>query len=79
MSHPNAQNCRLFTYAGRTEEGVRRVFDAVHKHSENLDLQALLAESANMPLNSHPFRGYTIINSGTEPRVDVIEVSLTCV
>nr|KAG5704186.1 hypothetical protein BaRGS_009716 [Batillaria attramentaria] len=71
--HPDAESCRLFTYAGRTEESVQHMFDTLHKHPHDVDLQALAAESANMPHTSHPFRGYTIINSKSEERTDVIE------
>ena len=71
--HPDASSCRLVTYSGRTEESVQRVLDAAHEHPEDVDLQALLQESANMPASSHPYRGFSVLNS-TEPRCDVTEV-----
>lgn len=72
--HPDASSPRLVTYSGRTEESVQQVLDAAHKHAEDVDLQALIQESANMPASSHPYRGFTVLNTGDQPRCDVIEV-----
>ena len=75
--HPDASSCRLVTYSGRTEESVQHVLDSAHKHAEDVDLQALLQESANMPAASHPYRGFTVLNTKAEQRCDVIEVCVS--
>ena len=54
---------RLFLYSSRTDEGLNKVFDEMHKHSDNMELQALLLDSANTSPATHPCRGYTVLNA----------------
>ncbi|XP_041363356.1 fatty acid synthase-like [Gigantopelta aegis] len=54
---------RLFVYSSRTEEGLRKVFSFAHKHADNVELQALMTDSANISPATHPCRGYTVLNS----------------
>ena len=72
--HPDASNQRLLIYSGRTQESVQQMLDAAHKHAQDVELHALLQQSAHMPASSHPFRGFTILNADAVPRADVIEV-----
>lgn len=58
-----AKSPRLFTFSGRTKEGVEQVLDAVQgRHAQNLELQALLQEQSGNSSTVHPFRGYTLLN-----------------
>ena len=61
------------TYSGRTEESVQKVLDSALNNSEDVDFQALLQETSNMPASTHPYRGFTLLNSQTQ-QSHVIEV-----
>ncbi len=72
--HPAACTTRLFTHAAQTEEGLSHVLATMREHSHNVPMQALLQESSQMSLETHPYRGYTLLNSTDV--VDQINVSL---
>ena len=55
---------RLFVYAGRTAEGVEGVLEKAKKHSQDQNFHALAAETSNMPTDTSPYRGFTVLNSG---------------
>ncbi|XP_059143967.1 fatty acid synthase-like [Physella acuta] len=63
---PEGQQTRLFTYGGRTEDGTKAMLELAKRHSSCLELQALLSSSANMDLHKMPFRGFTVLNGGTD-------------
>ena len=54
---------RLVVYSARTQEGVEDILNIVQKNPENVHLHKLLNETANMPVGSHPYRGFTVLNS----------------
>ncbi|XP_035824591.1 fatty acid synthase-like [Aplysia californica] len=64
--HMASEKPRLFTFSARSEEGVREVLKEVRKNAKSVEFQALIQDSANMPTNQVPFRGYTIINGTSE-------------
>jgi hypothetical protein len=65
---------RLFTYGARTEEGVKKVLAKARKNAHSVEYQALIKESANLPTNLAPYRGYTILNAASE--VEEVQVSV---
>ena len=64
--HADSDKPRLFVYGGRTEEAVQNVLKMAQKYSTDMDLHALWNGSANMPVDAHPYRGYTVLNTGRE-------------
>lgn len=56
---------RLVVAAGRTEEAVTTLLQGVKKIATPA-LCGLLDKLSGMPANSHPARGYTLINSGKD-------------
>ena len=64
--HESADKPRLFVYGGRTHEAMEHVLQMAQKYSTDLDLHALWNESANMSIDTHPFRGFTVLNTGNE-------------
>ncbi|XP_013390789.1 fatty acid synthase isoform X1 [Lingula anatina] len=64
--HPAANEVRLFTFCGRTEEGVQHVLNNVKQHPKDLNLQALLNQNAYGDPKMHPYRGYTLLNTADE-------------
>lgn len=72
-AHPAAKAQRLVVYCGRTEDGLNVLLEKVHEHPENVELHALLQETAHSSMTAHPYRGYTIVNSEMkETNVQVI-------
>ena len=53
---------RLFVYGSRTQEGLESMMNFVQEHPHDLDLHQLLNETAYMPLKTHPYRGFTLLN-----------------
>ncbi|XP_005094185.1 fatty acid synthase [Aplysia californica] len=64
--HMASEKPRLFTFSARSEEGVREVLKEVRKNAKSVEFQALIQDSANIPTNQVPYRGYTIINGTSE-------------
>ncbi|GFO47692.1 fatty acid synthase-like [Plakobranchus ocellatus] len=64
--HPASQKPRLFTYSARTEAGVKAVLQEARKNAANVEFQALTEASSNMPTNSMPFRGCTVLNGSAD-------------
>ncbi|GAB6031064.1 hypothetical protein CHUAL_007875 [Chamberlinius hualienensis] len=62
-SSSSVNHLKLFTHAGRTMEGVKRVLDAMEKDPDDCNLYTLLSYLANSSFKTHPFRGYTILNA----------------
>ena len=76
--HTGADKPRLFVYGGRTQEAVENVLKMAQKYPTDLDLHTLWNGSANMSLDTHPYRGYTVLNTGSEI-VDVqVGISEAC-
>ena len=57
---------RLFVYGSRTKEAVEHVIQNVQNSPQNLYLHKLLNETAHMPVSSHPYRGFTVLNGSQE-------------
>lgn len=53
---------RLFVYGSRTPEGVECMLEMARKNSEDMNFHTLAAATANMPLETHPYRGFTVLN-----------------
>lgn len=53
---------RLVVGAGRTEEGVTTLLEGVREKGTPA-LYSLMDKLSDLPTNTHPFRGYTVINS----------------
>ena len=72
---------KLFSlrYCGRTQEAVNCVFENVENNINDLYLQALLSNQANLPAKDTPFRGYMLINreGNQAPTKDIQKVSIT--
>ncbi|RUS90834.1 hypothetical protein EGW08_001453, partial [Elysia chlorotica] len=64
--HPASDKPRLFTYAARTEAGVKAVLQEARKNASSVEFQALLEASANMPTNSMAYRGSTVLNASSD-------------
>nr|AXS78290.1 fatty acid synthase [Anisakis simplex] len=58
---------KIITYSGRTTEAVMNIFDCLMAEPENVYLQQLLANQANLPAKDTPYRGYMIINRDKIP------------
>uniref|UniRef100_A0A914ZHK0 Fatty acid synthase n=1 Tax=Parascaris univalens TaxID=6257 RepID=A0A914ZHK0_PARUN len=58
---------KIVVYSGRSTEAVMHVFDCVAAEPENVYLQQLLANQANMPPKDTPYRGYMIVNRDKIP------------
>ena len=54
---------RLFVYGSRTAEGVEQIINVAQQFPRNIHLHKLLNETAHMPPETHPYRGFTVLNS----------------
>lgn len=53
--------------------------EKMKEHPEDLELQAMLQETANIPAQLHPYRGYTVVNKEEQATdVQVGLVTLPC-
>ena len=73
--HGECEKPRLFIYGSRTKAAAEQVLKMVQKYPKDMDLHALWNESANMSLKTHPYRGFTVLNSGQ--KISDIQVSFT--
>jgi fatty acid synthase len=72
--HPAAAVPRLFTCCSRTQEGAESILNAVLQRPNDIELQFLLESSVgNLPLSTHPYRGYAVVNSTNNRKI--VEVS----
>ena len=55
---------RLFIYGSRTQDGVESVLNMAMKYPQNIHLHKLLNETAFMSIDTHPYRGFTVLNNG---------------
>ena len=68
------QDTRLFVFSSRTKEGVEGILDHMCEHAKNVHLQGLYSENAASSTNTHPFRGYALLN--TDNKLKEIQVTL---
>lgn len=59
-----AKKPRLFTYGSRTQDGVECMLNLVMKYPQDIHLHKLLNETAFMSTDTHPYRGFTVLNNG---------------
>lgn len=62
--------------SGRTEEGVKKMFTFLKENATNKKLISLMTEISATPLNTFPFRGYTVLGSETDIE-EIIKVKPT--
>ena len=67
----SCNKARLFVYGSRTKEGVEHVMQNAQNNAQNLHLHKLLNETAHMPVGSHPYRGFTVLNGSQESTFEV--------
>lgn len=67
-SHSASELPRLVTYAGRTQEAVNTVLDAVMENPKDCDFHALMQETISQSIANKPFRGFTLLNSETNEK-----------
>lgn len=72
-------NVKYFSYCGRTQEAVENIFTEIESNKDDLYLQALLANQANMPANLLPFRGYMLLDreNNVETLKSITKVPIT--
>ena len=58
------ETVRLFVYGSRTKEGVEHILKAIETNPNNIYFHKLLNETACMPVKTHPYRGFTVLNNG---------------
>ncbi|XP_060068606.1 fatty acid synthase-like [Ylistrum balloti] len=74
-SHQATTLSRLFTYSGRTKEGVESAFRLVQSNTSNVHLHCLLQETAHVAPTYHPIRGYIVVNAADglqEIKIEII-------
>lgn len=59
-AHPAAEQTRLFTFAGRTEEATLHGLKKMAESAQNVELQSLLQKTNDSA--PHPYRGYALLN-----------------
>lgn len=62
-THEECEKPRLFVYGSRTKEAVEHVLKMAQQFPSDMDLHALWNESSNMSTETHPYRGFTVLNS----------------
>jgi len=59
---------RLFNFSSQTEEGLMRVFEQMHQYPQDMATHFLLHPNAMTTPVTHPYRGFTILNSNNPIR-----------
>ena len=54
---------RLALVCAQTADGCKEMLGALKDHESNIEFQALLAENALHSPDTHPFRGFALLNS----------------
>lgn len=67
-NHKASNAKRLFVYSSRTSDGVEKILNMAQNNKENMDMHALLNESANMDVSSEMYRGFTILNGSDDSK-----------
>ena len=75
--HAASELPRLATFAGRTEESVAEMLDAMMENNLDCDFHALVQETISQSIANKPFRGFTILNLSTsEKQISVSSCTL---
>ena len=70
--HKSGNPTTLFVNSGRTTEWVDDVLSLVQEHPLNVELQVMLDAQINLPVQSHPARGYVLLSGNLTSEVQVI-------
>lgn len=60
---------RLALTCARTAEGCEHILKRLQESGKNIELQALVNENACHPSHTHPYRGFTLLNSSESTTV----------
>lgn len=67
-NHKASNVKRLFVYSSRTFDGVEKILNMAQNNKENMDMHALLNESANIDVSTEMYRGFTILNGSDDSK-----------
>ncbi|KAH3871939.1 hypothetical protein DPMN_035154, partial [Dreissena polymorpha] len=65
----NCEKKRLLVHSSRSEDGLKKALKKVRGHSSDLHLHKLLHETAHLPVSTHPYRGFTVLNGSENVNV----------
>ncbi|CAF4674122.1 unnamed protein product, partial [Rotaria magnacalcarata] len=54
---------RLAFACARTADGCENILKRLKEYQDNIELQALITENSFHPSHTHPYRGFTLLNS----------------
>lgn len=74
-SHGASQRKRLFVYSGRTPEGVEQILQTAQDNKDNMEVHALLNESANLDVTTEMYRGFTVLNGTDDNKHIQVQIS----
>jgi fatty acid synthase len=68
---------RLAFTCARTADGCEHILKRLKESENNIEFQALMTENAFHPSHTHPYRGFTLLNSSeSSPTVKVKNFSI---
>jgi fatty acid synthase len=73
-NHDASTAKRLFLYSSRTFHGVQKILQMAQNNKQNIEIHALLNESANIDTFVEMYKGFTILNGSDSTNLNVIEV-----
>lgn len=65
---------RLFVYSSRTYNGVQNILQLTQNNKRNVEMHALLSESANLDVSVGIYKGFTILNGSDDTNLNHIQV-----
>ncbi|XP_062589750.1 fatty acid synthase-like [Saccostrea cucullata] len=65
-THEASSAKRLFVYSGRTSDGVQNILQMAQDNKHNVEVHALLNESANLDVSTEMYKGFTILNGSDD-------------
>ncbi|XP_048759235.2 fatty acid synthase-like [Ostrea edulis] len=64
---------RLFVYSSRTYNGVQNILQLTQNNKRNVEMHALLSESANLDVSVGIYKGFTILNGSDDTNLNHIQ------
>ncbi len=61
--NPSRNEVRLAFACARTADGCENILKRLKESENNIELQALVTENSYHPSHTHPYRGFTLLNS----------------
>jgi len=61
--NPSRNEVRVAFACARTADGCENILKRLKESENNIELQALITENAYHPSHTHPYRGFTLLNS----------------